>query len=157
MTSKFSPLFKSLIKNNPETLIEGILIAAQTVGAKQAFIYLRGEYEHLKSKLESDIKKVNKTNIKIKVVLGAGAYICGEETAIIRSIEGVRGQPYLKPPFPPVEGLFQKPTVVNNVETLANVPQAILFDNWDKDLRLFSISGDVKKIYNLLPTCVVQK
>lgn len=145
---------KFIIQKNPETLVEGILIASQTIGAKKAFIYLRGEYEHLKSRLEKTITKVKrkaKTGIQIEIVLGAGAYVCGEETAIIRSIEGFRGQPYLKPPYPPVEGLYGKPTVINNVETLTAAAQAILFDDWKNDLHLFSLSGDVKKpgVYEL--------
>jgi len=145
---------KFIIKNNPETLIEGILIAAQVIGATRAFIYLRGEYEHLRRGLErviDSILKESKSEVEINIVVGAGAYVCGEETAIIKSIEGFRGQPYFKPPYPPVEGLWGKPTIVNNVETLANVPQAILFDDWIEDLRLFSLSGNVTKpgIYEL--------
>ena len=144
-----------IIENNPETLIEGILIAAYTIGAKQAFIYLRGEYEHLKAPLGCVIDRIleeSKAELKIDIVVGAGAYVCGEETAIIESIEGFRGQPYYKPPYPPVEGLWGKPTIVNNVETLVNVPQAILFvDDWNKDLRLASLSGNVTKpgVYEL--------
>lgn len=139
---------KFIMKNVPENMIEGILIAAQTIGAKKAFIYLRGEYGYLEKKLKKVIKEVSekaKTDISIEIVLGAGAYVCGEETAIIRSIEGLRGHPYYKPPYPPSEGLWGKPTVINNVETLANVPQALIFDDWDKDLRLFCVSGSVKK------------
>ena len=135
-----------IIKNNPETLIEGILIAAYVINAKEAFIYLRSEYDNLRSKLEKTINKVlkkSKSDLKIKIISGAGAYVCGEETAIIWSIEGYRGQPNYKPPYPAVEGLFRKPTIINNVETLTNVPQAILFDNWDSNLRLMSLSGNV--------------
>ena len=143
-----------IIKNNPETLIEGILIAAYVVNAKEAFIYLRGEYDNLRAKLEKTINKVlksSKSALKIKIISGAGAYVCGEETAIIHSIEGYRGQPNYKPPFPAVNGLFRKPTIINNVETLTNVPQAILFDNWNSRLRLMSLSGNVKNpgVYEL--------
>ncbi len=138
---------KYIIINNPETLVEGILIACNTIGAKHAYIYLRREYRYLEKNLTKIIKKIIKkadTDIQIDIVLGAGAYICGEETAIIRSIEGRRGQPYYKPPFPAVEGLFGKPTIINNVETLANVPLAIIKDDWNPNLRLFSLSGNLK-------------
>ena len=145
---------KYIIENNPETLAEGIIIAAETIGAKKAFIYLRGEYEYLQKKLLKTVEEVaakSKTKVSIEIVLGAGAYVCGEETAIIKSIEGFRGQPYYKPPFPPVQGLWGKPTVINNVETLTCAAQAILFDDWKKDLRLFCISGNVTKpgVYEL--------
>ncbi len=145
---------KFIIKNNPETLIEGILIAAYTINAKRAFIYLRGEYEHLKRGLQNVVDKIlekSKSRLKIDIILGAGSYVCGDETAIIKSIEGSRGHPYYKPPYPPVEGLWCKPTIINNVETFANVPQAILFDDWNHNLRLFSLSGNVTKpgIYEL--------
>ncbi|VVB77662.1 Electron transport complex subunit RsxC [uncultured archaeon] len=139
---------KLILMKNPETLIEGIIIAAETIGAEEAFIYLRGEYIGLKKILESKIKNIikkSKTNISIDIVVGRGAYICGEETAIIRSIQGFRGQPYYKPPFPPVEGLFRKPTVINNVETLVNISQALYLNDYNPDLRLFSVSGAVKK------------
>lgn len=137
-----------VLEKVPENVIEGIIIAAETIAAKQAYIYLRGEYEYLKPKIQKAISYVLKrsgSKVKIDIVVGAGAYVCGDETAIIKSIEGYRGQAYLKPPFPPVEGLWGKPTVINNVGTLANVPQAILFDDWDPHLRLFSLSGDVTK------------
>ena len=137
-----------IIEKNPETLIEGILIAAYAIGAKKAFIYLRGEYECLRKGLEKTIKEVlkkAKSNLDIEVFLGAGAYICGEETAIISSIEGLRGQARSKPPYPTTNGLFDKPTIINNVETLANVPLAMIFDEWNKDLRLHSVSGNVEK------------
>ena len=139
---------KLILIKNSETLIEGIIIASETIGATEAFIYLRGEYVELKKNLERKIKEVinkAKTKVSINIVMGAGAYICGEETAIIKSIEGSRGQPYHKPPFPPVEGLFGKPTVINNVETLVNVSQALSFKDYNPDLRLFSVSGSVKK------------
>ncbi len=139
---------KFILKNNPETLIEGILIASHILGVKKAYIYLRGEYEYLRKDLEKTIKKVlkdSKQNTEIKIVRGAGAYICGEETAIIQSIEGNRGHAMYKPPYPTIEGLWGKPTVINNVETLTCVSQAIYFDDWNPNLRLFSISGNVKK------------
>ena len=145
---------KFIMQKNPENLIEGILIACRTIGADQAYIYLRNEYKYLKRKLERTIKQVKekaRTKIAIEIILGQGAYICGEETAIINSIQGKRGQPYYKPPFPAVEGLFGKPTVIDNVETLANVPLAIAKKDWDPYLRLFSLSGNLKKpgVYEL--------
>ncbi len=145
---------KFIIRYNPEALVEGILIAAYTIKAKQAFIYLRGEYSYLEAHLEKVISKVlrkAKANVKIDIIVGAGAYVCGEETSIIESIEGYRGHPYYKPPYPLTEGLYGKPTIINNVETFANVSQAILFNDWDKNLRLYSLSGNVTNpgIYEL--------
>ena len=139
---------KLILTKNPETVIEGILIASYVIGAKKAFIYLRGEYEYLVSKINKAIKEVkNKTKSKteIEIALGQGAYVCGEETAIINSIEGHRGQPEQKPPFPTTDGLFGKPTIINNVETLANASLAILYDDWDPNLRLYCLSGNVTK------------
>jgi NADH:ubiquinone oxidoreductase subunit F (NADH-binding) len=136
-----------IIKNNPETMIEGILIAAYVLNAKRCFIYLRAEYDNLRLELEQIVKKVLKKSgmkVSIEIVRGAGAYICGEETAIMQSIMGFRGQPTSKPPYPTVEGLWKKPTVLNNVTTLTCVPQALLYDDWNPDYRLFSISGDVR-------------
>jgi NADH:ubiquinone oxidoreductase subunit F (NADH-binding) len=139
---------KLILENNAENLIEGIMIAAYCIDAKQAYIYLRGEYYYLKDILEGIIKRVlssSNSDIKIDIIEGAGAYICGDETAIINSIENKRGYPHFKPPYPVQKGLFGKPTVINNVETLANVPLAILNSDWSDDLRLFSLSGDVSK------------
>ncbi len=140
---------KFILKNNPETLIEGILIAAYTLNAKKAFIYLRNEYEFLLNDLENTIKSLLKKSkmenkVEIKIVRGAGAYICGEETAIMQSIMGYRGQSQYKPPYPTEQGLWESPTVLNNVETLTCVPQALLYDDWNPNLRLFSASGDIE-------------
>lgn len=145
---------KFIIEHNPELIIEGILIASYVINAKTAFIYLRGEYDYLEKKLKSAIKKVKaktKSKTDIQIIIGAGAYICGDETAILESIEGKRGQARHKPPYPTNKGLWGKPTVINNAETLANVPLAIMFDDWNKDLRLYSLSGNVTKpgIYEL--------
>jgi len=145
---------KLILELNPENVVEGILIAAYCVGAKEAFIYLRGEYAYLKKHLENAIKTVTeraKSNISIEIVSGAGAYVCGDETAIISSIENRRGYPTFKPPYPPQKGLYNKPTVINNVETLANVPLALTKNDWTDSLRLFSISGEVSKpgVYEL--------
>jgi NADH-quinone oxidoreductase subunit F len=145
---------KLIIESNPETLIEGILIGAEVIKAKKAYIYLRSEYDYLKKELEQTITNVTKkanSQLEIQVFLGAGAYICGDETAIISSIEGLRGQPRSKPPFPTTEGLFGKPTIINNVETFTNVSLALLFDNWQEGLRIHSLSGNVTKpgVYEL--------
>jgi len=123
-----------IAEKNPHQIIEGLLIGAFAVGAKRAFIYINGHYrkqnEILKVALEQAREKEfvghsvmgSAIDIEIDIFQGAGAYICGEETALINSIEGKRGEPRLKPPYPPVKGLFGKPTVVNNAETLANIP-----------------------------------
>jgi NADH-quinone oxidoreductase subunit F len=138
---------KFIIKNNSETLIEGILIASYVLNAKRTFIYLRNEYNNMRKDLEKKIKEIIKKsgmNIQIEIVRGAGAYICGEETAIEQSIMGYRGQAMYKPPYPTDEGLWGKPTVLNNVETLTCVPQALLYEDWNPNLRLFSTSGDIE-------------
>ncbi|MFA5108854.1 MAG: NADH-ubiquinone oxidoreductase-F iron-sulfur binding region domain-containing protein [Candidatus Micrarchaeia archaeon] len=137
---------KFILQNNAKTMLEGMLICAYTIGAKECFIYLRGEYEYLKDDLQKQIDEViasAQSDVSIQIVLGAGAYICGEETAIIQSIMGFRGQAMFKPPYPTIEGLWGKPTVVNNVETFTCAAQAILFDNWNPNMRLFCLSGNV--------------
>ncbi len=137
---------KFILKNNPRTMLEGMLIGAYVLNVKRCFIYLRGEYDYLRKDLEKEIKKILKKSgmdISIEIVQGAGAYICGEETAIIQSIMGYRGQAMYKPPYPTLEGLWGQPTVLNNVETLTCVSQALLYDDWNSNMRLFSISGDV--------------
>jgi len=137
---------KFIIENNPEIIIEGLLIGAETIKAKKAFIYFRGEYEYLLPKLKRAIRKVKKqtkSKIPIEIVVGQGAYICGEETAILESVANKRPQPLQKPPFPTQEGLYNKPTIINNVATLANVSLAIHYDDWDPKLRLHSLSGNV--------------
>lgn len=137
---------KFIIKNNPKTLVEGMLITAYVIGVKRCFIYLRGEYEFLRESLQfaiDEVIRLSGVDVSIEIVRGAGAYVCGEETAIIQSIMGNRGQSMPKPPYPPVEGLWGKPTVVNNVETLTNVAQCILYDDWKEHMRLFSLSGNV--------------
>ncbi len=137
---------KFILENNPETFIEGVMIASKVLDVEKTYIYLRGEYEYLREELEQKIRELNERTQKkfdITVVRGAGAYVCGEETAILSSIMGKRGNSMKKPPYPTQEGLWEKPTVVNNVETLTCVPQLLLYDDWDPDLRLFSLSGDV--------------
>lgn len=144
---------RHIITKNPETLIEGIAIAAYAIGAQTAFIYLRGEYENLMPQLQQAIDdnrhQLEKISLELSIVEGAGAYICGDETAIMNSIEELRGEPRTKPPYPAESGIYGLPTAINNVETLTNVP-IILEGGW-KDLRLFSLSGNVTKpgVYEL--------
>ncbi|MBP7206198.1 MAG: NADH-quinone oxidoreductase subunit NuoF [Candidatus Cloacimonetes bacterium] len=123
-----------IMEGDPHQLLEGVMICARAVGATKAWIYIRGEYKLCIERLQKAIDQCREygiigTNIfdsgfdlDIAIKIGAGAYVCGEETALIESLEGNRGNPRWKPPFPGVEGLWKCPTVVNNVETLANVP-----------------------------------
>jgi NADH-quinone oxidoreductase subunit F len=157
---------RELMQKNPHQLIEGIAIAARAAGANRCFIYIRGEYD-----LQGDIldravdeayeagllgKDVLGTREQVELVVhrGAGAYICGEETALLDSLEGKRGNPRLKPPFPAVQGLYDGPTLINNVETLSNAPHIVAKGaDWFKTLgteqspgtKVTSVSGDVKR------------
>lgn len=147
-----------ILKHDPFTLIEAMAIAAHAICAKQAFIYLRAEYHYLLDRLVGAIDQVKAKgfleHLDIEIREGAGAYICGEESALMDSIEGKRGEARFKPPFPPSKGLWGKPTIINNVETLMNIP-AILLNGarWfsqigtdkSKGTKVFSISGDVDK------------
>jgi len=128
---------REIMESNPHQLIEGIALCAYAVGAETAYIYGRGEFKGLFEGLQQALdqayakgflgKKILGSDFSLEMYLhlGAGAYICGEETALLNSLEGVLGQPRSRPPFPAVEGLYAKPTVINNVETLANVPPII--------------------------------
>ncbi len=161
-----------IMLHNPHLLLEGIAIASYAVGIHTAYIYVRGEYESVARRLEGAIADAYLKNLLGKNILGsgfdldvfvhrgAGAYICGEETALIESLEGKRGHPRLKPPFPAVIGLFDAPTVINNIETLSNVPSIILNGaDWfvkhglpkDGGTRLFGVSGKVRRpgVYEL--------
>jgi NADH-quinone oxidoreductase subunit F len=156
---------REIIEENPLQFLEGLAIACYAVGAETAYIYLRGEFWQFAEFLDGKINEMEKagflgenlfgTNYKLKIHthLGAGAYICGEETALLESLEGKRGQPRLRPPFPPSFGLYGKPTVVNNVETLTNVPQILehgadwyqaLGTDESAGVKVFSLSGRVK-------------
>jgi NADH-quinone oxidoreductase subunit F len=161
-----------LLERDPHALIEGMLIAAFALGAQTCYIYYRGEYRYLIDIMDAAIEEARAANLLGKNILGsdfsceiythtgAGAYICGEETALLSSLEGYRGHPRMKPPFPAVEGVYACPTVVNNVETLTSVPQIIEMGGiaW-RDLgteksggtKLWSVSGHVKKpgVYEL--------
>ena len=155
-----------LLEEHPELLIEGMILAAYAVGASEGIIYLRGEYRYLKKEIEkviasyrkynflgSNIAAKNPFDFDIYVHLGAGAYICGEETALIHSIEGKRGEPSTKVVFPVEKGYKDKPTVVNNVETLCAVPRILEMgiDKWlslgtekTPGTKILSVSGDCK-------------
>ena len=161
-----------IMSHNPHMLFEGIIITSYCVGIHAAYIYIRGEYEAIAQRLEEAIAESYKKGFLGKNILnsgfdldiivhrGAGAYICGEETALLESLEGKRGNPRLKPPFPASVGLFQCPTVINNVETISNIPHIILNGaEWfvgqglakDGGTRIFGVSGMVEKpgIYEL--------
>ena len=118
-----------IMEGDPHTVIEGILIGAYAVGAKECFVYVRGEYEKSIRLLRKAVKAAEEKglteDVSIRVVSGAGAYVCGEGTAIVNSLEGLRGEPRLKPPSMAVKGLHQKPTIVNNVETFAVIPEIV--------------------------------
>ena len=128
---------RELMQKSPHMLIEGIVIAAYAGGISRSFIYIRGEYQLQADILEAAIaeaadagytgENILDSGLSVSLVLhrGAGAYICGEETGLLDSLEGKRGNPRLKPPFPAIEGLYAGPTLINNVETLATVPHII--------------------------------
>ncbi len=158
---------RALIEGDPHKLIEGIAIAAYAIGASKAYIYIRSEYNLAQQRLRKAIEQAKEYgllgedvlnsgfNLYLIIRVGAGAFVCGEETALINSIEGKRGQPSPKPPYPAVQGLHGKPTVVNNVETLSNIP-AIIFNgpNWfravgtkgSKGTKVFAVSGKTEHI-----------
>jgi NADH:ubiquinone oxidoreductase subunit F (NADH-binding) len=154
-----------ILENDPFSLVEGIAIAGYAVGAHKAYIYLRAEYRFLLSLLERAIAQTQRKgflkHLDIEVRMGAGAYVCGEESALMDSIEGKRGEVRYRPPFPPTRGLWGKPTIINNVETLMNIPRIVLDGaGWfnkmgterSKGTKVFSVSGDVKKpgVYELV-------
>ena len=155
-----------LLSTDPCAVLEGMAIAGKAVNAHTGFIYLRAEYTYLMPILEAAIQSSVEEHclgenifgsgfdFTIKLRSGAGAYVCGEETALFESIEGKRGEPRFRPPFPGTKGLFGKPTVLNNVETLANIPP--IFRNgaeWYRSIgtenspgtKLFTVCGNVKK------------
>jgi NADH-quinone oxidoreductase subunit F len=132
-----------LMEQDPFALIESMAIAAYATGCERAYIYVRAEYPLAHERLRNAIDKSD-VDVEIELRIGAGAYVCGEETALFQSIEGYRGEPRNKPPFPVEVGLWGKPTVVNNVETLVNVPHIVLGDD-ARDTRLFCLSGNVAR------------
>ena len=161
-----------LMEKNPHQLIEGIIITAYAVNCHQAYIYIRGEFSQAMEVLEQAIKEAYEHNylgkdilkqgfhLALSLHIGAGSYIAGEETGLLESLEGKRAEPRLKPPFPASVGLFKGPTVINNVETIANVPHIILKGpEWFKSFgtekstgtKLFCLSGHINKpgVYEL--------
>ncbi len=150
-----------ILEGDPFSIVEALTIAAYAVGAHEGFIYIRGEYKLAYRRLANAIKQAKEygllgSNIfnkgfdfELHVHAGAGAYVCGEETALIESIEGKRGEPRARPPYPPSQGLWGKPTLVNNVETLANVP-AILRNNADWYRKFGTPKSTGTKCYTLL-------
>ncbi len=156
---------RMIMEYDPHQLIEGIILSAYAIQAEQAFIYIRGEYYFAYTRLVNAIKEAKAkgylgkgifgTDINLEIVVhrGAGAYECGEETALLSSLEGFRGHPRMKPPFPAVEGLYAKPTIVNNVESICNVTQVMRHGvDWYRGfgtekspgMRIFCLSGNVK-------------
>ncbi|MCD8099504.1 MAG: NADH-quinone oxidoreductase subunit F [Oscillospiraceae bacterium] len=143
---------RAILECNPRAVIDGIALCARTVGAGKAFIYLRAEYGDLKEKLLAAIAEAGRSG-EIEVRMGMGSYVCGEETALIASIEGARGETRLKPPFPGVSGLYGRPTVVSNVETLAWTPYIMdLGAGWFRSAgsadccgpKIYTVTGCVK-------------
>ena len=157
---------REIMEGNPFQFLEGIAICAYAIQAEAAYIYLRGEFWEIAANLDRQIAEMETAgllgdklfgtdySLHIYTHLGAGAYICGEETALLESMEGKLGQPRLRPPFPPSFGLYGKPTVVNNVETLTNVPMIIAHGgDWYSSIgtekstgsKVFSLSGNVER------------
>lgn len=155
-----------LMMASPHTLVEGVIIASYAIGCRYAFIYCRGEVLHIIRRLQQAVREAYSAgyagknilgsgyDVEVVVHAGAGAYICGEETALLDSLEGRRGQPRLRPPFPAVAGLYASPTVVNNVETIASVPSIIdrgaawfasMGTEKSKGMTIYSLSGHVKR------------
>jgi NADH-quinone oxidoreductase subunit F len=157
---------RELLQKNPHQLIEGIVIGAYAAGANRSFIFIRGEYAYQADILDAAVAEAEAAgflgerilgsshNLSLVVHRGAGAYICGEETALLDSLEGKRGNPRLKPPFPANQGLYQGPTLINNVETLSNVPHILEMggDEYAKlgvqtstGTKVVSVSGNVRR------------
>ena len=155
-----------LMMASPHTLVEGVIISSLAIRAEQAFIYVRGEVLHVVRRLRAAVREAYEAGylgdnvmgsgkrVDLVIHAGAGAYICGEETALLDSLEGRRGQPRLRPPFPAVEGLYACPTVINNVESIASVPSIIdegvawfsgMGTEKSKGYTIYSLSGHVKR------------
>jgi NADP-reducing hydrogenase subunit HndC len=150
-----------ILEGDPHSIVESMIISAYAVGASEGFIYIRGEYPIAYNRLENAIHQAREHGLlgknifdkgfdfDLHVHAGAGAYICGEETALIESIEGKRGEPRARPPYPPTYGLWGKPTLINNVETLANVPPILrLGAEWYRQVGTSSSPGT--KVYTIL-------
>ncbi|MDF9825458.1 NADP-reducing hydrogenase subunit HndC [Breznakia sp. PF5-3] len=158
---------RSILEGDPHCIIEAMAIAGYTIGANQGYVYVRAEYPIAVTRLQIAIDQAREAGLlgkdifgtgfdfDIEIRLGAGAFVCGEETALITSIEGNRGEPRPRPPFPAVRGLFGKPTVLNNVETYSNVPQIVLNGaDWfasmgtetSKGTKVFALGGKIKNV-----------
>ena len=156
---------RSVLEGDPHAVIEAMAIAAYAIGSDQGYVYVRAEYPIAVKRLSIAIYQAREYgilgknifgtgfNFDVDIRLGAGAFVCGEETALMTSIEGKRGEPHARPPFPAVKGLFQKPTILNNVETYANIPQIILNGpEWfasmgtekSKGTKVFALGGKIK-------------
>ncbi|MBQ3079071.1 MAG: NAD(P)H-dependent oxidoreductase subunit E, partial [Clostridia bacterium] len=156
---------RSVLEGDPHCIIEAMAIAAYAIGADEGYVYVRAEYPIAVKRLEIAIEEARANgllgenifgtgfNFDMHIRLGAGAFVCGEETALMNSIEGMRGEPRPRPPFPAVKGLFGKPTILNNVETYANVPQIILKGaDWfasmgtekSKGTKVFALGGKIQ-------------
>ncbi|AEW06244.1 NADH dehydrogenase subunit F [Sulfobacillus acidophilus DSM 10332] len=157
---------RELIEHNPHQLIEGMIIASYAIGAREAYVYVRGEFLRGAEQLRRAVREAyahgflgerilgSDFSLDIHVYRGAGAYICGEESALLESLEGKRGNPRLKPPFPAVAGLYGLPTIVNNVETICNVPPIVMYGaEWytsmgtekSPGIKIMSVSGKVRR------------
>ncbi len=157
---------RMLMERDPHQVLEGVIIAAFALGVSHAFVFVRGEYPRSARRLQRAVEEAHTAgflgtdilgsgfSLEVVIHLGAGAYICGEETALLNALEGRRGEPRIKPPFPAVAGLYGKPTIVNNVETLSNLPwiitnggpaYAAIGPEGSRGTRLFSVSGHVER------------
>ncbi len=158
---------RSILEGDPHSVIEAMIIAAYTIGASRGYIYIRAEYPIAVDRLNIAIKQAEKYgilgdniletgfNFKLELRLGAGAFVCGEETALLESVEGKRGEPRIRPPFPAIKGVFGKPTLLNNVETYANICPIILNgSNWynkigtknSKGTKVFALGGNINNV-----------
>ena len=156
---------RSILEGDPHAVIEAMAIAAYAIGADEGYVYVRAEYPIAVKRLSIAIAQAREYgllgngifgtdfNFDLKIRLGAGAFVCGEETALLNSIEGMRGEPRPRPPFPAVKGLFGQPTIINNVETYANIPQIILKGaEWfntigsekSKGTKVFALGGKIR-------------
>jgi len=157
---------RAVIEGDPHRLLEGLAIASYGIGASKAYIYIRAEYPQAIERLKVAIRQAKEygllgynildsgMNLEIRIKMGAGAFVCGEETALINSIEGKRGMPRPRPPYPAVSGLFGKPTIINNVETLANLPEILtggaesfsaIGTDTSKGTKVFALSGKISR------------
>jgi len=157
---------RQLTERDPHQLLEGIIISSYALGVSQAFVYIRGEYPKAARRLQRAVDEAyqagylgenirgSEFSLEVTLHLGGGAYICGEETALLNSLEGRRGEPRLKPPFPAVEGLYAKPTIVNNVESISNIPwitanggaaYASIGPERSAGTKMLSMSGHIRK------------